>query len=80
MGCRHIREDIKDHYYVDVDEKANEEEMDFLNFKHYDLDNNYVLDGLELLMELNHHADEKEVRAQTFMQHASYACLCSFTL
>lgn len=55
--CRHIKKDIKEHYYVDIDEKTNEQELEFLNFQHYDYDQNLMLDGLEILMELNHNAE-----------------------
>lgn len=54
---RHLKEDIKDRYHVDIDEKTSDHELDFYYFKMHDFDNNKQLDGLEILMALNHIID-----------------------
>ena len=57
----HIQHDVKDQYYVDIDEKkTSQQELEFYNFKLHDYDNNLLLDGLELLMAMNHEHQEKE--------------------
>lgn len=53
----HLKHDVKDQYYVDIDDKTNSKELDYYNFKLHDYDNNMLLDGLELLMALNHDHD-----------------------
>lgn len=59
----HLKHDVKDQYYVDLDKDTSQQEMDFYNFKLHDYDNNLLLDGLELLLALNHdheaHSSEK---------------------
>lgn len=58
----HIAHDMKDQYYVDIDkDKVPESEMDFYNFKLHDLDNNFLLDGIELLSAINHDNPDKEI-------------------
>ena len=49
-----MKHDVKDQYYVDIDEKTNARELDYYNSKLHDYDNNMLLDGLELLLALNH--------------------------
>lgn len=50
----HLKKDVQNQYYVDLDKDTSQQEMDFYNFKLHDYDNNLLLDGLELLLALNH--------------------------
>lgn len=57
----HVRHDMKESHHVDIDPTANQHDMEFYNFKHYDTDDNYMLDGLEVLREINHDYESSEV-------------------
>ncbi|KAI2801072.1 hypothetical protein BLOT_011646 [Blomia tropicalis] len=62
----HIKQDIKDQYHVEVDEKMSEEDIDFYNFKMHDYDQNLLLDGLELLIAFQHdHEANSKDHAET---------------
>lgn len=61
---RHIKHDLKEQYHVDVDEKANSKELEYYNFKLHDYDDNGFLDGLELLVALNHDADHVPAKSE----------------
>ena len=68
LVCRHIKHDIKDQYYVNVDKIENKDEIDFYNFKLHDYDNNLLLDGLELLVALNHESHEENAHTGSQQQ------------
>lgn len=65
QDIEHIKHDLKDQYHVEVDEKTNSKEMEYYNFKLHDYDNNGYLDGLELLVALNHNADHVPEKSET---------------
>lgn len=59
MTNRHIAEDMKENYRLDMDQtKMTEEDMQFYYFHTHDSDKNGKLDGLEILYAMNHVHDD----------------------
>lgn len=57
--CRHLEEDLNEYYNFKVDtSQMSEEEKSYFYFVLHDFDKNRKLDGLELLLSMNHQFDD----------------------
>jgi len=63
-NLEHIKEDVKDYYHIELDNKTSDKELDFYYFQMHDFDHNLLLDGLEILTALNHAIDENSLKSR----------------
>lgn len=56
----HLKEELPEYLNLEKVQEMSEKELDFHYFRMHDFDNNFLLDGLELLAALGHIVDEDE--------------------